>query len=167
MKCALLYQTLAVAFAISISGCSDSQNEQQASSDVSASSPTVSVPATQPLNPKSNTSSEVSKPKQEQYDPRVEAAAVFQAGSKLSDKDIAWFINAKPGDDKYGLNLYMSHDFFDLPDDEKSSLTQRYFRQWEISLKEAEIKVPKHTTLTINFYDALGNQFVNSATKTE
>jgi len=89
---------------------------------------------------------------------------VFQGGAKLSDKDIAWFINAKPGDDKYGLNLYMSHDFFDLSDDEKNRLTQKYLKQWKYSLKEVEIKVPQNSTLTINFYDVMNNQFVKSVT---
>lgn len=58
----------------------------------------------------------------------------------------------------------MSHNFFDLPDDENNRLTQKYLKQWKYSLKEVQIKVPHNSTLTINFYDVMNNQFVKSVT---
>ncbi len=169
-KYSLFYQVIAIVTVISVSGCSDNQTAQKTSSDIPATSvpataiPKASVSATSPPDSRTSVPSAANKPKEQKYDPRSEAAAVFQGGAKLSDKDIAWFINAKPGDDKYGLNLYMSHDFFDLSDDEKNRLTQKYLKQWKYSLKEVEIKVPQNSTLTINFYDVMNNQFVKSVT---
>ena len=153
---------------ILLSGCSNNQAQQSSSSDI----PTVSTHTATDIAPSHtsqtiDTASKINKPDQIVYDPKREAAAIFQGGSELSDKDIGWFINAKPDDDKYGLNLYMSHDFFDLSDNEKNTLTQKYFKQWKASLKAVQVKVPRNTALTINFYDVMSKQFIKSKKNNE